>query len=230
MKLTEFNNKPHVMAKKALKENFNYDFNLEKLDLTATRSMLGKVKGMINEVKETSGTHSTEKNPNYLKLMFMEQALSNYYNELKYQPQHNGKIVVENENVEQAQVVLAAKDMIDSVQKMIEDVSDMLVKELPAVVDSVSAEIGTNEGEQFNGQATDALSGLQAALTQAKTGLQGALGIVTGQGGGFGAGMGDMDAAMDEPELDAMDDKAEEMPMPPEPEEAPMPSLGRGKR
>lgn len=235
MKLTEFNKKPHLMAKKALKENFNTDINLEKMNLGETRNMLGKVKSLISEVRDTNNVYSSETNPTYLKLVFMEQALSNYYAELKYQPEHNGRIVVENENVEQAQVVLAAKDMIDSVQKMIEDVSDMLVKELPAVVDSVSAEIGTSEAEQFNGQATDALSGLQAALTQAKTGLQGALGIVTGQGGGFGASMNaGLDASMNEPELDAMDNQAEELPMPPEadeePEELPAPGLGRGKR
>jgi hypothetical protein len=235
MKLTEFNKKPHLMAKKALKENFNTDINLEKMNLNETRTMLGKVKSLISEVRDTNNVYSSETNPTYLKLVFMEQALSSYYNELKYQPEHNSRIVIENENVEQAQVVLAAKDMIDSVQKMIEDVSDMLVKELPAVVDSVNAEIGTNEGEQFNGQATDALSGLQAALTQAKTGLQGALGIVTGQGGGFGAGMdAGLDGGLADPTLDAMDDQAEELPMPPEadeePEELPTPGVGRGKR
>lgn len=233
MKLTEFNKKPHLMAKKALKENFNTDIKLEKMNLSETRTMLRKVKTLISEVRDTNKVHTSETNPAYLKLVFMEQALSNYYAELKYQPENNSRIVVENENVEQAQVVLAAKDMIDSVQKMIEDVSDMLVKELPAVVDSVTSEIGTNEGEQFNGQATDALSGLQAALTQAKTGLQGALNIVTGQSSGFGAEMGMADMGMEEPELDAMANQADELPPAPEEDEEPeglAPSIGRGKR
>ena len=81
---------------------------------------------------------------------------------------------------------------IRGLQKMVEDVSDMLVKELPAIVDSVNSEIGTNEGDQYSTQATEALSGLQAALTTARAGLQSALGIVTGQGGGMMGGMGDM--------------------------------------
>jgi len=200
MKLTEFNQKPYTMAKKALKENFNTDLALEKLDLSATKSMLGRVRSLMSEVKDSDRMYySSENNPQYLKLVFMEQALSDYYNELKSQPKYNAKIVLEDEAIEEAQVILAAKDMIDSIQKMIEDVSDMLVKELPAVVESVSGEKGDEVGEQFNSAATESLTGLQAALTQSKAGLQSALSIVKGDGMGFGGmpGMGaDMGADM----------------------------------
>lgn len=241
MKLTEFNQKPYAMAKKALRENFNTDLQVEKLSLTQTRNMLGKVKNLLSEVKETDKVYSSENNPQYLKLVFMEQALSDYYAELKAMPKYNSRIVVENEEIEQAQVVLAAKDMMDSVQKMVEDVSDMLVKELPAVVESVSGEMGSEQGEQFNTMATEALTGLQAALTQAKSGLQSALNVVTGQGAGFGAGMpgmgmpgADMAGGMPNAEVADMAQGAEEMPTPPEEdmdsEEIPAPKLGRGKR
>lgn len=243
MKLTEFNAQPKMLAKKALKENFNTDLNLSKFGLKETADMLRKVKGLLATVKESNDVHTSEQNPAYLKLIFMEQALVHHYGDLKAQPLYNARIVVENEEVEQAQVVLAAKDMMDSVQKMVEDVSDMLVKELPAIVDSVNSEIGTNEGEQYNMQATEALSGLQAALTTARAGLQSALGIVTGQGGGMLGGIGDdamsgeaslggdMPMPGEEAELGAMD--AEELGEPEaeeEPEEIPLPRLGRAKR
>lgn len=237
MKITEFNSNSKQLAKKALKENFNTELNFNKLDLAQTKSMLSRVKGLLGETRESHSHHSSEKNPAYLKLLFMEQALVHHYGELKAQPMYNSRIVVEAEGVEQAQVVLAAKDMIDSVQKMIEDVSDMLVKELPAVVESVNSEIGADAGEQFNTAATEALSGLGTALQQAKTGLQGAMNIVTGQGDAFGSmpgsdmeaepamgdemGMGDeMSEPVEEPSAEMSDDEAE----------LPEPTLGRGKR
>ena len=240
MKLTEFNQKPSMMAKKALKENFNTSLNFNKLSMSDTRTMLRKVKGLISETRQSNAIHSSEQNPAYLKLVFMEQALVHHYGELRAQPMYNSRIVVENEEVEKSQVVLAVKDMVDSVQKMVEEVSDMLVKELPAVIDSVNSEIGTNEGEQFSSQSNEALTTLQAALTQAKTSLQTALGVVTGQGGGFGmdAGMGGMGA----PDMGADmggdmgmggDEMGAEMP----PDEAPIEepeaeptSVGRAKR
>ena len=124
----------------------------------------------------------------------MEQALTHHYGELKALPMYNTRMVVENEEVEKSQVILAAQEMVDSLQKMVEQVSDMLVKELPAVVDGVNSEVGTDQGQQFNTAVSGALSSLQGALTQAKAGIQGGLGIITGQGGGM-ADMG-MDADM----------------------------------
>ena len=234
MKLTEFNNNPKLVAKKALQENFNTNLKLEKLDLNETKGMLNKVRGLIKETKATPAIHQSEQNPAYLKLLFMEQALKHHYGDLKTLPMYNPQIVVESEGVEQAQTVLAAKEMIDSVQKMIEDVSDMLVKELPAVTDSVNSEIGPGEGEQFNNEATAALTALGAALQQAKGGLQSAMNIVTGQGStpdAFGA-MPGADAALPDDMADMPEEPSAEVPadMPEEEPEGPEATIGRGKR
>jgi hypothetical protein len=89
--------------------------------------------------------------------------------------------------------------MIDSVQKMIEDVNDMMVKELPALVSSIQSEIGVNESNEFNTQVSEALSSLNEALNASKSTLQGALGVITGQGdmGSFDDGDEDMDLDID---------------------------------
>ena len=233
MKLNEFNNKKTTVAVRALKEHFNTTFNVDKLGLYETKKMLIKVKGLIAETKGRS--MSGEQNPAYLKLVFMEQALSHHYGDLKTTPLYNTRIVVENEEVEKSQVVLAAQEMVDTMQKMVEQVSDMLVKELPAVVDGVNSEFGSSEGEQFSSQVSEALTSLQAAIAQSKTGLLGALGVITGQGGAaFGGDEmgGEMDGAEMGSEMGAeemgSEMGAEEMPAE-EPEE-PMPAVGRAKR
>jgi TfoX/Sxy family transcriptional regulator of competence genes len=196
MKLNEFNMKPAQAAKKALKEHFNTELNVDGLGLYDTNRMLRKVKGLISEAR-TNGKAS-EQNATYLKAVFMEQALTHHYGELKAMPMYNQRMVVENEEVEKSQVILAAQEMVDSIQKMVEQVSDMLVKELPAVVDGVNSEVGTNEGQQFNDQVSQALTSLQAALTGSKTGIQGALNTITGQGAGLEGGL---DAGMAPPEM-----------------------------
>ena len=87
----------------------------------------------------------------------------------------------ESAEVEQAQVVLAAQDMVDQVQKMIEQMTDLRVKELPALVDGIKAEMGTDQAAAFNSSANTALEGLIAGLESAKGELQGAVGVVTGE-------------------------------------------------
>lgn len=235
MKLNEFNLKKSQTAAKALKEHFNTDIDTSKLNLQSAQKMLTRVRGLVAEMKSTNAAHSSEQNPAYLKALFMEQALTHHVSELKSQPQ---RIVVENEQVEKSQVILAAQEMVDSMQKMIEQVSDMLVKELPAVVDGVNSEVGTSEGQQFQDQVTQALTSLQAALTGSKTGLTGALAVITGSGAsdmgmdagadmGMGDEMGD-GMSVDEPDMmGGEDDLSAEMPEE-EPEE--ISSVGRATR
>ena len=92
-----------------------------------------------------------------------------------------GKKMMESAEVEQAQVVLAAQDMVDQVQKMIEQMTDLRVKELPALVDGIRAEMGTDQAGSFNDSANAALEGLLGSLETAKGELQGAVGVVTGE-------------------------------------------------
>lgn len=181
MKLTEFDNKKISTAKQALNEHYSLPFNTKRMTVTETKSMLSRVRGLINETKSSAEFYQSQTSPSYMKLVFMEQALADHFNYLQSLPK--ARIVVENEEVEKSQVVLAAQDMVDQVQKMVEEVSDMLVKELPALTSGVQSEIGVNESETFNQQVTEALTALQASLTQSKGTLQSALNGITGQGG-----------------------------------------------
>ena len=108
--------------------------------------------------------------------------------------------------VQQAQVVLAAQDMVDKMQGMLEDVSELQFKELPALVDSIKNQVGVDQAAQFNADATTALTGLLQNIQGAKQQLDAALGVVTGQapagaaaagamGADIAAGAGDMAAA-----------------------------------
>ena len=239
MKLTDLDKKN--VASKALRESFAFDFDISGLDKAKTLSMLKKVKGLLSETRQSSAHHSSETNPTYMKMLFMEQALSNHLKVAK-----TPRIVLENEEVEKSQVILAAQDMIDSVQKMYEDVNDMLVKELPALVDSIQSEIGVNESDAFNTAASAALETLNAALQEAQTGLKGALGGLTGQAGpGFEpgaempAGDEELDVDLDvdaelpaEPEAPAEEPGAELPPIPDlgDEEELPTGGAGRAKR
>jgi hypothetical protein len=87
----------------------------------------------------------------------------------------------EASELQQAQVVLAAQDMVDQIQGMIEDVSSMQFKDLPALVNSIRNDIGMDQAQQFNNDATAALQGLIQGLQGTKTQLESTQGVLTGQ-------------------------------------------------
>ena len=117
---------------------------------------------------------------------------------------------LQESEIQQAQVVLAAQDMVDRVQKMLEDVTSMQFKDLPALADQVKNEVGVEQSVQFNTDANAALGGLVQNLQASKQQLEQALGVVTGQGSAVppgmdalgGAGLPD-DGQMAAPEMDA---------------------------
>lgn len=165
------------VATQALKANFDVSFDATKLNRAQTKTMLEKVHGLIKEAKAKPDFYKNQSNPSYMKLVFMAQALTEHYLTTK-----SAKIVVENEEVEKSQVILAAQDMLDSIQKMIEEVNDMLVKELPALSDSIQSEIGVEQSGAFNQVASTALTTLNQTLSQTKTEMKNAMNALTGVG------------------------------------------------
>lgn len=83
--------------------------------------------------------------------------------------------------LQQAQVVLAAQDMVDRVQKMMEDISEMQFKDLPALVASIKNDLGTEQATQFQSAASAALNTLLQSVQGSKTELESAQGVLTGQ-------------------------------------------------
>ena len=91
-----------------------------------------------------------------------------------------GRRLSESE-VQQAQVILASQDMVDQVQKMIEQITSLQFKDLPALVDQIRNEIGYEQATSFNADATTALGGMVQNLQGSKASLEAAMGTVTGQ-------------------------------------------------
>lgn len=177
MKLNDLNR--NNTAVKALKENFDVSFDPSKLTQHQTKAMLTKIVNLIKEAKSSPNFYQNQNKPSYMKLIFMAQALKEHYKNTA----KTTRIVVENEEVEKSQVILAAQDMINNVQKMIEEVNDMLVKELPALTDSIQSEIGVNESGMFNQAASEALTSLNQTLSQSKQLMQDAMNKMTGVAG-----------------------------------------------
>ena len=265
---------------KVMESHFGQNVSFESISKRQAHSMLNRVRGLISEHRRQPEFHSSEKNPAYLKLVMMEQALASRISEQDPAPmagqtavpgqtpqqaaalqsqqqmqkrkqiqdqmrdldkqkaelqkqlsmaesQHSLRRKLKESEVQQAQVVLASQDMVDQVQKMIEQVTSMQFKDLPALIDQIKNEVGVDQAQQFNADATAALAGLTQNLQGSKGQLETALGVVTGQAPAVpGADMAP--AEMPAPEMGA-----EELPAPEEDEEEFSDlevSLGRGKR
>ena len=213
---------PTKQAAKVFESYFGTSIKFDTISRRQAQGLLNRVRSLISEHRRTPAFHQSEKNPAYLKLIMLEQALSATAVAPQVDPQQQAGMMaaqvqqkkrqiqdtikmkqkeiqdlqkemnnptmesrlrrrLKESEVQQAQVVLASQDMVDQVQGMSEDISAMQFKDLPALVDNIKNEVGVDQAMQFNTDATAALSGLLQNLQTAKTQLEAALGVVTGQ-------------------------------------------------
>lgn len=165
------------LAQRALKEHYNVKIDLDRLDAKATREMLGKVRSALNEARKEKTLHESHQSPAYLKMLMMEQMLENHFADMNVEPY---SIVVENEETQQAKVIVAVSGLSDRLQKMLQQVSKIRVEELAALTDGITNEYGTAEGQTFQQTMNDALSQLEQAISSTKEATDNSIGILTG--------------------------------------------------
>tara|TARA_Y200000002_G_C22561411_1_gene612646 strand:- start:129 stop:1019 length:891 start_codon:yes stop_codon:yes gene_type:complete len=83
--------------------------------------------------------------------------------------------------MEQAELAMAAKDMVDKLTGMLEDIGQMQNEDLLPISDSIRSEMGEEVASSFAGKVETALGSLLDAVKSARTEMEDASRIVTGE-------------------------------------------------
>jgi|694.fasta_scaffold06645_21 hypothetical protein len=179
MKITDLSdNKKTTQVKTVFENHFQQKLAMDNLNEDQAHDFLNRVNGLLEQYQTRPDFYHSEQNPAYLKLLMLQQGLHQHIAELA----ENNKTVINEGEVQQAQAILAAQDMVDQVQGMIEDVSSLKFKDLPALVETMknTPELGMDKSQQFSRDATAALDSLIKNLEVSKQQLETAVGVVTG--------------------------------------------------
>jgi len=99
-------------------------------------------------------------------------------------PEAVGESKVVNEGAEEsAELVMAAKDMVDRFTAFLEDVAEMGAEGMLELADSIRDEMGIEKSEAFVATIKPALEQTQEVLTTSREALTQGVGIITGEGG-----------------------------------------------
>ena len=85
------------------------------------------------------------------------------------------------DEVGQAETIMAAQDMVDSIQGMLEDVGQMINEKLPPLTDSIRRSNGADAAAAFNQQTNSALNALMDAVRAARESMASAVGTLSGE-------------------------------------------------
>ena len=91
--------------------------------------------------------------------------------------------VVKEGAEESAQLVMAAKDMVDRITGWMEDTAEIQTESMLELADAIRDELGSEMSEQFIGTVKPALEQLYTTFEGTREALTGGVAIITGEGG-----------------------------------------------
>lgn len=172
MYLEDFKNTRFNKMNNALKEVFGVDFNFG-----ADLGKLQKVKeSTVDKIQQLRDNGVEVSDRDFQKLVLIKNALDEA---IQTKEESVKKTVMEND-LDQAEVLLAAKQLADDLQKMAENLASMQVEELMSITNAMKEEVGTAEAEAFNQSAESAISGALDAVKSANEQISNA--VLTAQG------------------------------------------------
>lgn len=217
MYLNDLNSAAHNVEKinKVLANTFGHNVNISEMSSESLGRMLSATNAKITAIKESTSAYWEDKT--YNKLSLISHSLRTYINEVAPTRNDGKKMktkVRESAELEQAEVMLAAQELVDGLQKMVEDLAGMQVQKLMPIVDAMKEQLGFEQAEAYNASAEAALGGLLSSAKAAKGELENATLVARGEQPAMSAptamGADDMDMGdtdeLDTDELDMGDD------------------------
>jgi len=203
MRLSEMTLQPRAKKiNQVVESRFGFKIDYKNLTFKKAYTLAQGITESLNQVKRTHGIHKAEQNPKYMEMLMVRESLNRWMVENKQQ------LIVESE-MAKAEATLAAKDMVDSIQDMLEKIGKMQNEQLPALLDTIRDQIGEQQAEAFRGSVTPLLQQLWQQLTDGRNSADNAARALTGEsspdmsmGGampGMGGAPGGMPGAAPEP-------------------------------
>ena len=173
MKLSEMSQTSAKRINKVLESRFGFAINYDNLSIAKAQRLGETISLNLNKIRHSADFHRAETNPRYMELLTVQEGLNTWLTE-QHQQLNEGE-------VGNAEVLLAAKDMVDSVQDTIEKVGKMQNEQLPQLLDSIRDQIGSEQADAFKNAVGATLDQLMQNLQSAREGVDTGVRVLSGE-------------------------------------------------
>src|SRR6056300_735960 len=213
MNLKEFTNVSAKKLNESLAQKFGSKIDIDSFTTEQLMDARNKIRTRVFNVETTESFDSVQ-NEEYAKdklfLDVLNAAISERDDHIVDAIDEAVQSVVEGEE-DKAELVMAAKDMVDRVTGWMEDTAEMQTESMLELADAIRDEMGSEQAESFTNTVKPALEAMYAAMETTRQTLTQGVGMLTGEAEPMDTmGDDDMDMEptddMDDMEMDAEDD------------------------
>ena len=164
----------------SLASKFGNKIDLNKFTLEQLEDARNKLRTKMFNVETTESFNSVQ-NETYTKSKMMMDVLTAEISERGGFDELDEGIVVEGAE-DQAELVMAAKDMVDRITSWMEDTAEMQTESMLEMADAIRDEMGVEAAESFSGLLKPSLETLYSTLESTRQTLIQGVGQLTGEG------------------------------------------------
>ena len=157
---------------KIVESRFGFQVDYDNLTYAKAQRLTKALGENITNIKKSFGSHTAEKNAKYMELMLVKEGLDKWLN--------SEQGLFESE-LGRSEAVLAAKDIVDSIQDMLEKISKVQNEQIPALIDTIRDQIGSEQAEAFKSSMSPTLTELYTALSTARETADTSVRVLSGE-------------------------------------------------
>lgn len=174
-----------------------YKHAYRKLGSSASGDDRSQAKAMVSILKSKGIDASVPDAMKFLKSLDEQKLAETLKLISEYIENNPEEFITEDVEVEEAEVIIAARALSDQIQDAVEDIGRAFNEDLPAIVDQMRGQLGIEKAQPFGENVGSALEGLLNQLKDAKEQVDSAIGGVTGTEPLISTDMEDPDAQID---------------------------------
>ena len=184
MQIREFS-KPVTATKlnESLAKRFGASINIDEFTTEQLQDARNKVRTKVFNVETTESFDQVQKTDYSKNKMFLDVLNAALHERDDVSIAIDEAIEGLNEGEEdKAELVMAAKDMVDRVTGWMEDTAEMQTESMLELADAIRDEMGSEQAEAFTAAVKPALEAMYTAMESTRVALTNGVGIVTGEG------------------------------------------------
>lgn len=167
MKLTEIGVNNTKKFNRVMESRFGFAIDYNKLTRKKAQRLVTAFTESLDSIKRSHGMHTAEKNPRYMELLMVREGLNHWLSSDQSVVAEEAEMVTESETAK-SEAILAARDIVDSMQDMMERVGKMQNEQMPALLDAIRDQISMEQADGFKASVTPLLDTLAQTLQSSR--------------------------------------------------------------
>jgi len=165
----------------SLAKRFGKRISLESFTLGQLQNARNKLRTTLSQVEMSEAFNAVIESENYQKNKMFLDVLNAEISERGDIDEPVLESVINEGAEDQAEIVMAAKGMVDKVTGWMEDTAEMQTEGMLELADAIRDEMGIEQSTQFVEAIKPALEAIYTAMEGAREALAGAVGMLTGE-------------------------------------------------